>query len=136
MTTDERQLLPWDEARFVLGREEMDTTHREFVDLLNRLAAADGAEFMGLFVELAQHTRNHFAAESVRMVASGFPARAEHEGEHDRVLGEVEQIGRRVERGNLAFGRAYVRERLPEWFTLHLATMDAALAAHLASQGG
>jgi len=127
-------VLPWDETRYGLGLESMDATHREFAALVNRLAEAGSGEFGVLFAELIEHTRAHFAAESVLMEASGFPARAEHEGEHARVLGEMEQIGRRVQRGVLAFGRAYVRERLPEWFALHLASMDAALTVHLARQ--
>ena len=126
------EVLPWVETRDALGRDDMDPTHREFAALVNRLATVDGASFAGLFATLAEHTQRHFAAESVLMESSGFPARAEHEGEHARVLAEMTQIARRVERGVRAFGRAYVRERLPEWFALHLVTMDAALAAHLA----
>jgi hemerythrin len=55
----------------------------------------------------------------------------EHRGEHRRVLAELRTLGQRAAAGRLALGRAYVRERLPDWFALHAATMDSALAAHL-----
>ncbi|MGE0014245.1 MAG: hemerythrin, partial [Azoarcus sp.] len=55
-------------------------------------------------------------------------------GEHQRVLAELRAFNRSVKGGRLLVARAYVRESLPEWFDLHLSTMDAALAAHLRKQ--
>lgn len=123
-------LIEWNQATFGLDVAAMDSVHRGFVDLLNRLHAAGNAEFAGLFAELIGHTENHFNEEQALMLLSGFPAITEHVGEHQRILGEMVQIGRRIDRGLVAFGRAYVRERLPDWFRLHTATMDSALAAH------
>lgn len=62
-----------------------------------------------------------------------FPAMAEHEGEHFRVLGDMLQFNRAIQRGRLIMARAYVRDSLPEWFRLHLTSMDAALAKQLRS---
>ncbi|NBC13476.1 MAG: hemerythrin [Gammaproteobacteria bacterium] len=92
------------EPRFRLDLDEMDQTHLEFIDLVNRLAAADDAG------SLALH---------------------EHRGEHRRVLAELRGLGRRAANGRPALARAYVREQLPHWFALHAATMDSALAGHL-----
>ncbi len=75
------------ERRFVLGVAAMDTTHREFVDLVNRLGTCDWDRFVGSFPALVSHTRAHFAAEEGMMETSGFPAIAEHHSEHARVLG-------------------------------------------------
>ncbi|MEZ5840226.1 MAG: hemerythrin family protein [Hyphomicrobiales bacterium] len=128
-------LLVWNDDRHRLDVAAMDEMHREFADLVNRLdAAPDSAAFRALFAELGAHTVAHFAFEDELMVESGFPALGEHRSEHDRVLGQMRQIGNRVERGFLAFGREYVRE-LPRWFDLHAATMDSALAAHLKAKG-
>ncbi|MDD2761778.1 MAG: hemerythrin, partial [Methylomonas sp.] len=55
-------------------------------------------------------------------------------GEHQRVLGEFKQFKTRIDKGLIAFGRSFVRERLPQWFLLHVATMDSALSAHLKSR--
>ena len=65
------------------------------------------------------------------MDESRFPAIAEHKGEHQRVLSEMQQFYKRSKRGLTELGRSYIRERLPEWFNLHLQTMDMALVVHL-----
>ncbi|MES9875360.1 MAG: hemerythrin domain-containing protein [Candidatus Sedimenticola sp. 6PFRAG7] len=119
------------EEQYRLGIDEMDDTHREFVDLVNRQEKADKAEFIRLFEELVVHTRHHFEAENSRMKESGFPAINEHMGEHQRVLGEMHRFSVRVEQGNILLARAYVIEQLPAWFSLHAQTMDSALAAHI-----
>lgn len=119
------------EQRLRLGREQMDNTHREFVDLVNRLGQADKAEFATLYRALIEHTRAHFDAEQVLMEGSRFPATGEHRSEHQRVLGEMTRFGEKVAAGSTAMARAYVRETLPQWFELHTLTMDSALAVHL-----
>jgi hemerythrin-like metal-binding protein len=124
----------WDDVRHALGVADMDATHRDFVALASRLAQADDAAFAALFGQLLDHTRGHFAAEDAKMRATRFPALGEHVGEHQRVLGELRAFNRSVQAGRQRMARAYVRESLPEWFALHLATMDSALAAHLRRQ--
>ncbi len=116
---------------FGLDMPEMDETHREFLALLNLLAEAKGHEFEKLFLQLFEHTEQHFAREKELMEESGFPALGEHVDEHRRILGELNQYKRKVTKGATSFAKAYVKDRLPEWFRLHLSTMDSALAAHL-----
>jgi hemerythrin len=123
--------LTWNEGRHDLGQEEMDADHREFLALLEILNDAGDAEFPVMFQKLVDHIRLHFVREGRLMRLEKFPALGEHEGEHHRVLGELLQFNRAVKRGRLPLARAYVRIGLPEWFELHLSTMDSALAAHL-----
>lgn len=123
--------LKWDEARHPLNVAEMDAAHREFAELVNALAACPDSEFAERFKALMNHTRAHFAAEEELMLKSGFPALGEHSGEHKRVLDELMQFGRGLNRGRAFLARSYIASGVPEWFALHLATMDAALAAHL-----
>lgn len=113
-----------------LGLPVMDETHAEFIDLVNQLEQADAREFKRLFIKLFAHTEQHFNAEDALMEQSHFPAIREHREEHRRVLGELHRIAGKVTRGSTTLGRAYVAE-LPNWFRLHLLTMDSALAAHL-----
>lgn len=114
-----------------LGFELMDLKHNEFADLLNRLEQAGGQDYPALFRQLLDHAEHHFEEENRLMEQYRFPAIAEHKGEHQRVLGELKQFGKRVDRGMVKLGREFIRERLLGWFLLHLTTMDAALAAHL-----
>ena len=119
------------DARYVLGVEVMDDTHRAFIDLVNRLAASDKTSFAGLFGELVAHTREHFAAEEQLMEQCRFPAIGEHRSKHHRVLGELERFADQVEGGRTRLARAYVAGQIPRWLALHAATMDSALAAQL-----
>ncbi|QDF95688.1 hemerythrin [Azoarcus sp. DD4] len=121
----------WDDARHALGVPEMDATHHAFVEQVDRLCAADDAAFPALFNTLLEHTRSHFFAEDARMKETRFNAIGEHISEHQRVLIELRSFNRSVQAGKMRMARAYVRENLKEWFDLHLATMDSALAAHL-----
>lgn len=114
-----------------VGYPAIDCDHHEFVTLLNRLDIACDADFPDLFRQLFEHTEQHFAMENQLMQDYRFPAETEHKGEHVRVLGEFKQFKSRVDKGMIAFGRLFVQQRLPQWFQLHAATMDSALAAHI-----
>lgn len=124
-------MLTWDEDRHALGVPAMDCVHREFLALARETLQAGSEDFPLLFEVLRDHTRQHFAHEGELMRAAGFPAIAEHESEHQRVLGDLDRLLRGIDEGRSALARHYVREGLPAWFELHAATMDAALAACL-----
>jgi hemerythrin len=117
-----------------VGYDPIDQDHAEFISLLNQLDAAGNADFPALFRQLYEHTEQHFDRENQLMQAFAFPAETEHKGEHHRVLGEFKQFQTRVDKGMISFGRSFVRERLPQWFELHVATMDSALAVHIKNQ--
>jgi hemerythrin len=117
-----------------VGHDPIDHDHDEFIILLNRLDAADHSDFPALFQQLFEHTEQHFDRENQLMEQWAFPAKTEHKGEHQRVLGEFMQFKKRVDKGMIAFGRSFVRERLPQWLELHVTTMDSALAAHIKAQ--
>ena len=119
---------------YLLGVAQMDDTHREFAVLVNRLGEADKDDFIKLFDELVSHTEAHFEAENALMREYDFPAIREHMGEHERVLGELHRIAKKVAAGSTQLARAYVREHLPGWFNQHAATMDSALAAWMKHQ--
>jgi len=114
-----------------VGYDLIDTDHDEFIDLVNTLDTASNTDFPALFRRLHEHTEAHFERENRLMEQFGFPAELEHRAEHQRVLGEFKQFKTRVDKGLLVFGRQFVKERLPEWFRLHVVTMDSALAAHI-----
>jgi hemerythrin-like metal-binding protein len=124
----------WDATRHTLGMEEMDNAHREFITQVDALISASNAEFPALFQALVTHTREHFMEEGQLMRASNYRGLPEHEGEHHRVLGELQQLNRTLKRGHLPLVRAYVKEGLPEWFDTHLSMMDGALVAFLKKQ--
>ncbi|MGB0747255.1 MAG: bacteriohemerythrin [Magnetospiraceae bacterium] len=121
----------WNPSEHALGHADMDATHEEFLDLVTQAQQATNEAFPAAFKALMAHTQAHFANEERLMEESGFPAFGEHREDHRRVLGDMTQLASRVEAGRIAFARAYLRDRILEWFTQHLGTMDSALAFHL-----
>lgn len=121
------------ETRFLLGVPAMDRNHREFVELINRMAEAANPVFAYLFPEMVRHTHAHFAAEEALMRETAFKGGEEHRNMHQRVLGEMDWFGKRIPKGHLTQARVYVTEQLPSWFAEHAVTMDSALAAHVRS---
>ena len=121
----------WAEARHILGEEEIDSAHRDFINQVSVLITAPDANFPALFQALVTHTRDHFIYEGKIMREAKYQGLGVHEGEHHRILGELQQLNRSLKRGHLALVRAYVREGLPEWFDTHLLMMDSALIAFL-----
>jgi hemerythrin-like metal-binding protein len=117
-----------------VGYDPIDNDHGIFIDLINQLDKANNTDFPGLFMKLYVHTEEHFESENRLMAQFGFPAETEHKGEHQRVLGEFKQFKTRIDKGLITFGRSFVRERLPQWFVLHIKTMDSALSAHIKMQ--
>ncbi|WNV03349.1 hemerythrin family protein [Candidatus Methylospira mobilis] len=115
----------------VLGHDAIDNDHAEFIALLRRLNAATNADFPALFQQLYEHSERHFERENQLMQQYAYPAETEHKSEHQRILGEFSQFKTRVDKGLITFGRSFVKERLPQWFELHVVTMDSALAAHI-----
>jgi hemerythrin-like metal-binding protein len=129
-------LLQANNPAYVLGVSSMDNTHQEFISRLNELENCRTKEqFIQGYQNLWQHTQEHFEAEQQLMQHSAFPAIREHSAEHLRVLGELKHFAKGFEQQHITLARAYLTEQLPGWFTLHAATMDSALAAHLITQG-
>lgn len=124
-------LILLDEEQHLLGMTEMDLTHLDFIEQVNALEKMKGSELCQSFSELLQHTIDHFQREDALMEDCRFPQIAEHRVEHRKVVAEMERFSDQLRQGKSMFARAYIRERLPDWFNLHLKTMDSALVWHL-----
>ena len=118
----------------LLDHAEIDADHQQFQQALLNLQTTKNTDFSAAFKNLHQLTEQHFAVEKQLMLSSAFPAESEHHAEHQRVLNEFKQFQTRIDKGLISFGRAFVQERLPQWFNLHVGTMDGALVAHLKSK--
>ncbi|MCB1909235.1 MAG: hemerythrin family protein [Rhodocyclaceae bacterium] len=121
----------WDPAQHSVGVEHMDVVHREFLALARVLEDCPNSQFADRLRALVDHTEKHFAAEEREMRETACPSLAEHAAEHARLLADLRRFQQAVERGRPAMARAFVEDGLADWFAIHLATMDSALAAHL-----
>ena len=126
--------LAWTDE-LVLGMDDIDRTHEEFVELLARAEMASDEKLLACLQELTTHTIGHFGREDQWMQASQFPPLPCHSMQHSVVLQTLEELMRRGrDDGELSL----VREILPElgkWFSQHAQTMDAGLAVHLENVG-
>lgn len=127
-------LLAWTDE-LATGHAEMDQTHREFIELLDRVEAvrgADAATVLPVYDELIAHTTEHFAREDAWMQANGFAVENCHSLQHTQVLGVLQEVRKRiVEQGQVQL----LGELLPgliQWFDGHARAADAGLAAVIA----
>ena len=127
-----RTPFEWTDA-FLLGFQPMDDTHREFVEDVEAMMAADDATFAELLERFAAHATAHFEHERRWMESSGFPATECHVDEHGAVMQSVTLVREVVAKGDIAEGRRLARE-LAKWFPGHADYMDASLAAWMVKQ--
>lgn len=125
--------LSWSEE-LVLGDPRTDSTHQEFIDLVNATTAAAPEAKLALYQQLVQHTIEHFAQEERWMTACGIAADFCHFGQHNSVLEVMKEVERRAVAGETAYIGSMI-EALVEWFPMHASSMDAGLVAFLQEKG-
>jgi hemerythrin-like metal-binding protein len=121
--------VQWSDT-YLLGVEQMDTTHREFIVLLNEVVDAADEQVLAALDRFIAHTVEHFAQEDRWMTDTNFPPLHCHTAEHQNVLGIMREVRGMVADGKTEIGRVLAREMGP-WFDIHANTMDAALASWL-----
>ncbi len=123
--------------------ESMNRTHREEVDLVNELGALlrhavegemDTAAIDRALDRWLRHTEAHFDRENRLMEEYGFPPFPIHAQEHATVLEELRRLQSQwLADRQLEPLRAFVLERWPQWFLMHVNSMDTITAQFLAN---
>lgn len=128
--------LAWTD-NLVLQQPQLDQTHQEFVDLLNRYGEAldQGQDALPVFRELLAHTEEHFAMEERWMAATGFETQNCHSSQHAMVLNVMREVVRHAVELNDREPLAIVRTELAQWFPAHAEMMDAALVYTMQQRG-
>jgi hemerythrin-like metal-binding protein len=121
--------MKWSEA-LALGQPEMDATHREFVELLNRCEACGDADLPAAWAEFIAHTKAHFGHEDAQMEALTMPSAHCHQVQHKVVLQAMREGAAQAASGDVSGVRMMIPE-LADWFARHVQVFDAALALHL-----
>ena len=128
-----KPLLEWS-GDFVLNESTMDDTHREFVDLLNRVAASSAEDLLASLDEFIAHTEEHFGQEERWMREIAFPPLHCHQGEHANVLEVIREVRKRAADGQAQLGST-LAAAIAEWFPQHATSMDAMLAEFMKRAG-
>ena len=126
-------VMEWNET-LVLDQGLMDDTHREFIELLNRLGEAPDETMLSVLDEFIRHTEEHFAQEQLWMKQMTCAPLTCHAREHDGVLETAREVRRRVAAGETRFGHVLARA-VAEWFSNHAASMDNVLALYMKEVG-
>lgn len=111
-----------------VGVGSIDARHEEFWVLFEKLKSSSDADFVVAFDEIIVHTKGHFAEEEADMGTVEYPNKYEHEKEHQKALDEMGYFMDKAKGGKLFFAKAYVNDRLSDWFRTHLLNMDSDLA--------
>ncbi|MGZ8272822.1 MAG: bacteriohemerythrin [Burkholderiaceae bacterium] len=114
---------------YAVGIPSIDALHVELEERLAALIHA-GDDAQDKLAALQDHLQRHFAHEESLMSGTEFPMADCHAREHASVIevvGEVKRLLDGGDRGPLA----RLAPAMLEWFAVHAAGMDAALANYL-----
>jgi hemerythrin len=128
--------LAWTD-NLVLNQPQLDTTHEEFVELLNAFGGAldAGVDALPAYHALLTHTEAHFAMEEDWMARCGFEPQNCHSSQHAMVLNVMREALRYATELNDREPLNILRTELAGWFPQHAAMMDAALVYTMEQRG-
>jgi hemerythrin len=119
-------LIHWDD-KYLVGVEEIDRQHKEFMKLINRLQIVQKGgkgEPMAkrLLLELVKYADYHFVSEENLMLIIHYPEHEEQHREHDKLMKELDR--RIVHYGRKAETLEELLEYLHRWFATHTTEED------------
>jgi hemerythrin-like metal-binding protein len=128
-------MITFEDSKHNLSHEYMDKYHQDFTTIYNSLENNSIGAYQNLMLKLIEQTKSHFSYEEEQMDKYNYPRIKEHKDEHTKVLSEMNYF---LERSNSNFGakllQSYYLEKLPNWFDLHLSSMDSDLASFIKNQ--
>lgn len=124
---DRAPTISWSDA-YLLGFAPLDAEHREFVELVSALQAAQDDDVSPRLDDLIAHAVAHFDQERRWMQESSFPASHCHIDEHEAVLRSLREVEERVRAGAPSTLCRELAAALAAWFPKHADYMDAALS--------
>jgi hemerythrin len=122
-----------------VGVQAMDDQHAIMMDTMNelRLLLVGGARPAAadeLLKKLIEFTRMHFWSEEQLLEQHGFPGLAGHRAEHQRLLAQLQESVRRLQRGE-AVHRGDLLCFLHDWFVGHVEGLDQQYGTWLNEHG-
>jgi hemerythrin len=114
--------------QYSVGVEKIDAQHKQIIDMINLLQDAlakknASAEIKQVLVSLAEYANTHFGYEERLMTHVDYPGLAAHVREHARLTHEVQDMLRRLKRGDSISARRLL-SMLRNWWTTHIERDD------------
>ena len=123
-------LLKWTDE-FSVGIEEVDSEHKELIEMINGLhdvmqVGADYVQVVELLGEIYTQIAAHFAHEEKIMRNAHYPLYEAHKEDHETLLDDLREIMDEVEADG-SFDAVALSGDLNRWFMDHFHTHDARL---------
>lgn len=128
-------LIQWTDTLSV-GHDAIDRDHRRLAETVNglheaMLAGQGMGQVRSALDDIIAHAADHFRREEKLMAETDYPALAEHQAEHDRLVEEVAQLRRRFDAGESIYSLR-VLQFLSDWLLRHIDATDRPLGDYLA----
>jgi hemerythrin-like metal-binding protein len=128
-------LIEWKDE-FATGVPDVDSEHRQLIDLINALHVAVTREdvnytVMDFLGQIYARISGHFALEEKIMRERRYDQYEDHKTDHERLLDELRDIMDDYEEHAYYSDEEFTRV-IESWFTQHFKTRDARLHKHLA----
>lgn len=120
-----------------VGVASIDADHRDLAERYNGLVRAlfrdggDPALFETCFRGLIHKVHLHFTYEQRLMIDLDYPAHDSHAAEHEKLLGEAEELTQRVTTGVEKYDCCVLVRYVKYWLIEHIAHEDRRLARFL-----
>ena len=128
----------WDKS-WEIGLRDIDTQHRQLVDIINELGEAMKArktsDVLGsVLSQLDTYTRKHFAFEEALMKRYGYAELEMHRPLHAKFIQQLKEFKQQVNDGNIAVG-VKMYNFLGDWLRGHIRGTDSQYAEVLKGKG-
>jgi len=123
--------------QYSVGNDLIDGEHRKLFALADRLHQAmlsghGNTVLRGLFDELAEYTRTHFAHEEALMQRYSYPQLPAHAEIHRQLIARVASLQEDLRAGKLTV-TMNTMQFLSDWLTHHIGKTDRLVAVHVRS---
>ena len=131
------QIIEWKDE-YQTGIPLVDDSHRELVDLINRLyehlqTGRSGATVVDFLGELYATVKTHFVEEEEIMNSLKYDEVEHHSHEHEKLLDEICEIMFAYQDGVVDDIQS-LAGRLDDWFSTHFHTQDVRLQRFIDAQ--
>lgn len=129
--------MEWKDA-YAIGVKEIDSQHRELVDMVTRLENAlstdqEKQEIGNLLKFLVDYTKRHFSAEEEIMMDSGYPELSRHKELHKTLIDEVTGVLIGLKKGQ-SIDPKKIASFLRDWLVNHILDEDKKIGEHISQK--